>query len=332
MINPDAKPIIAFVAASSGTGKTTLLEKVIRNLTDRGYRVAAIKHVHQANLDLPGKDSWRLRQAGALAVALVASDEYLIMEDFKGEEDPLSLAARFPEADLILLEGFKQLKVAKIEVIRGDLGQGISIPADELVAVASDRHDLAAAVPCFPIDDPAPLADWIIRRYLTPEDSSSGGLTHFDQSGRARMVDVTAKPVTAREAVARGEVSVNPATLELIRRGELAKGDVLGVAQVAAISAVKETSRLIPLCHQLLISGTTVDFKLNHYTSRVEIEVKVCLEGRTGAEMEALTGVSVAALTIYDMCKAVDHGITIEHIRLVEKSGGRSGHFRREVR
>ncbi|MGE5583831.1 MAG: cyclic pyranopterin monophosphate synthase MoaC [Bacillota bacterium] len=155
-------------------------------------------------------------------------------------------------------------------------------------------------------------------------------LSHFDSSGRARMVDVSGKPATNREAMARGEVYMAPETLNLIREGRMAKGDVLAVAQVAAIMAVKETPRLIPMCHPLNIAGVSAEFNLNQAERKVEIEVRVKLAGQTGVEMEALTGVCVAALTIYDMCKAVDKSMVIGRVRLVEKSGGRLGHFRRE--
>lgn len=150
-------------------------------------------------------------------------------------------------------------------------------------------------------------------------------LTHFDSEGRARMVDVSAKPETERKAVARGEVRMRPETLALIREGRIAKGDVLAVAQVAGIMASKRTSELIPMCHPLMITSAGLTFKLDEARSVVEIEAAVKTTGPTGVEMEALTAVSVAALTIYDMCKAVERGMVIDRIRLVHKSGGRSG-------
>jgi cyclic pyranopterin monophosphate synthase len=148
--------------------------------------------------------------------------------------------------------------------------------------------------------------------------------THLDERGRARMVDVGAKPDTVREAVARGEVWLQPATLALIRDRHVAKGDVLAIAQVAAVMAAKQTASLIPLCHTLLLTGVDVDFTTDA-DDHIGIEVRVRTVGKTGAEMEALTAVSVAALTIYDMCKAVDRGMRIEHLRLIHKSGGKSG-------
>ncbi|HEY8476933.1 MAG TPA: cyclic pyranopterin monophosphate synthase MoaC [Chloroflexota bacterium] len=154
-------------------------------------------------------------------------------------------------------------------------------------------------------------------------------LTHLDEQGRARMVDVSAKPDTLRTATARGRVLVQPTTLDLIAEGHLPKGDVLAVARVAGIMAAKQTGALIPLCHPLPVSSVEVDFALDRQRSSVEITATARLVGKTGVEMEALTAVSVAALTIYDMCKAVDKGMVISDVRLVEKTGGRSGDYRR---
>ncbi|HEV2235550.1 MAG TPA: cyclic pyranopterin monophosphate synthase MoaC [Ktedonobacterales bacterium] len=154
-------------------------------------------------------------------------------------------------------------------------------------------------------------------------------LTHFDEAGRARMVDVGDKPDTAREAVARGTVRMLPETLARIRAGRVAKGDVLAVAQVAGIMAAKNTPQLIPMCHTLLLTGVDLAFQLDDAASTVAIEATVRTVGKTGAEMEALAAVTAAALTIYDMCKAVDRAMTIEHVRLARKSGGKSGTFER---
>jgi cyclic pyranopterin phosphate synthase len=150
-------------------------------------------------------------------------------------------------------------------------------------------------------------------------------LTHVDNSGRPRMVDITGKPDTVREAVARGTVTVKPSTLERLQAGSMAKGDVLAVAQLAGIMAAKQTPALIPLCHPLLIGDIQVDLSLDEKSSAVEITATVKSAGKTGVEMEALTATAVAALTVYDMCKAVDRGTKIGNIRLVKKSGGKSG-------
>jgi len=154
--------------------------------------------------------------------------------------------------------------------------------------------------------------------------------THIDESGRAKMVDVTEKADTVRVATARGEIRVKPETLALIESGGIAKGDVLAVAQTAGIMGAKRTPDLIPMCHPLMLTGVKMRFKLDNENSRVLIEATTKLTGKTGVEMEALTAVSVAALTIYDMCKAVDKGMEIGEIRLVTKSGGKSGEFKRE--
>ena len=150
-------------------------------------------------------------------------------------------------------------------------------------------------------------------------------LTHIDGQGQARMVDVGEKDVTSREAVARGYVAVQSETARLIREGLMKKGDVLTVAQIAGIMGAKKTSELIPLCHPLPLDKVDVDLELDEEHDRINITATARTTARTGVEMEAMTAVSVAALTLYDMCKAVDRGIRIEGVRLVRKSGGRSG-------
>ncbi|HUS94373.1 MAG TPA: cyclic pyranopterin monophosphate synthase MoaC [Patescibacteria group bacterium] len=152
-------------------------------------------------------------------------------------------------------------------------------------------------------------------------------LTHIDESGRAKMVDVGQKPVTERVAVARGTVAMQPATLQLIIDGNVKKGDVLSVAQIAGIMAAKRTSELIPLCHPLNLTHIEVTCTPNEKYSRVDIEAKVRVSGQTGVEMEALTAVAVASLTIYDMAKAVDRSMSLSNIHLAAKSGGQSGDF-----
>ena len=150
-------------------------------------------------------------------------------------------------------------------------------------------------------------------------------LTHLDEAGRPRMVDVTAKPDTSREAVAKCLVRMQPSTLALIQSRGVPKGDVFEVAQLAGIMAAKQTPQLIPLCHPILIGEVKIEFGLNEPESTVEITAAVKSYGKTGVEMEALTAATIAALTIYDMCKAVDRGIQIDRVRLVRKSGGKSG-------
>ncbi|HZS83735.1 MAG TPA: cyclic pyranopterin monophosphate synthase MoaC [Stellaceae bacterium] len=152
-------------------------------------------------------------------------------------------------------------------------------------------------------------------------------LTHFDAEGRAIMVDVSQKPETARTAVARGSVHMKKETLERIMAGGIEKGDVLAVARLAGIMGAKRTAELVPLCHPLPLSSVTLDLACDAVRSAVDITATCKVTGRTGVEMEALTAVSVAALTIYDMCKAVDRGMVISEIRLQHKSGGKSGTY-----
>ncbi len=158
--------------------------------------------------------------------------------------------------------------------------------------------------------------------------ASEGRLTHFDAAGQAAMVDVSAKPETVREATARARITMLPETLAIILSGTAKKGDVLGVARLAGIMAAKRTADLIPLCHPLPIAAVTVDLVADAELSVVEITATVRTTGRTGVEMEALMAASVAALTVYDMCKAVDRGMVVEGLRVVAKSGGASGDFR----
>jgi cyclic pyranopterin monophosphate synthase len=155
----------------------------------------------------------------------------------------------------------------------------------------------------------------------------SGHFTHFDAAGNATMVDVSGKPVTDRTATARARVVMNPDTLAMIEAGTAKKGDVLGVARLAGIMAAKRTSDLIPLCHPLPVTAVVVDLTPDRSTDAIEIAATVRTTGQTGVEMEALTAASIAALTVYDMCKSVDRGMRIEGLRVVHKDGGKSGEF-----
>jgi cyclic pyranopterin monophosphate synthase len=154
-------------------------------------------------------------------------------------------------------------------------------------------------------------------------------LTHFDEAGRARMVDVGGKPATQRVAIARGRVVMQPETLRVIVEGRASKGDVLGVAQVAAIMGAKQTAALVPMCHPIPVTAINVALTPDRDANAVLIEARVETRGQTGVEMEALTAVSVAALTVYDMVKAIDRGMTIEGVQLMHKSGGKSGDWQR---
>ena len=155
-------------------------------------------------------------------------------------------------------------------------------------------------------------------------------LSHLDDQGRARMVDVSDKEITSRIAVARGAIQMRPETLELILKGKVEKGDVFSVARVAGIMAAKKTSELIPMCHPLAITSVEITLTPEKKPARVDIEATVRVSGKTGVEMEAMTAVCVVALTIYDMCKAVDREMSIGEIRLIQKSGGKSGTFVRK--
>jgi len=181
-------------------------------------------------------------------------------------------------------------------------------------AFHKEAHDLATN-----------LASQKERLKPVTRTKAAGELTHIDAAGRPRMVDVSEKPDTRREAVAKGVVRMQASTLARIKKGQMAKGDVLAVAQLAGIMAAKETPHIIPLCHPLLIAEVKVEFSLDEANSAVEITITVKSTGKTGVEMEALTATAITALTIYDMCKAVDRSMKIENIRLVKKSGGKSG-------
>lgn len=161
---------------------------------------------------------------------------------------------------------------------------------------------------------------------------SANSLTHFDAKGSAHMVDVGGKPATHRVAIASGRIRMRPATLRLIAAGRAKKGDVLGVARIAAVQAAKRAAELIPLAHPIALTRVSVEFDLNKKTSSVRICARVECRGRTGVEMEALTAAAVGLLTIYDMVKALDRGMTLTDLRLEEKRGGKSGHFRRGSR
>ena len=157
----------------------------------------------------------------------------------------------------------------------------------------------------------------------------SGRLTHLDQDGKAHMVDISTKQESEREAVAEGRVSMRPGTLALILAGDVPKGDVMAVARIAGIMAAKRTADIVPLCHPLALASVQVELEADEGASAVAIRARCRLKGRTGVEMEALTAVTAAALTVYDMCKSVDRSMTLENIRLLSKSGGRSGRYER---
>jgi len=165
---------------------------------------------------------------------------------------------------------------------------------------------------------------------MPPESGAKSPLNHFDETGNARMVDVGDKPDTRRVALASGEISMSDEAYRLVKAGSIAKGDVLGIARIAGIMAAKKTAELIPLAHPLPISRVEIDFVPDDEKRMIVVTARVGTTGKTGVEMEALNGVAVAALTIYDMCKSVDKGMMIGNIRLLEKTGGKSGTYTRE--
>jgi len=326
--------IIHFVAAQSKAGKTTILEKLLPELKIKGLRVAALKgNLKNYEFDLPGKDSWRFARAGAEISGMTAPDGYVLIGPgdhlSKGKSGIDAAGELLHDLDLIIVEGNKKTRHPKIEIARKEINSE-PLLTENTIALVTDLELSDLDLPLFSMDDASALADFICEQFF----ETTAKLTHFDDAGRPKMVDVSAKQQTMREAYARGEIKMAPETLDRIRAGSMEKGDVFSVAQVAAVMAVKETGRLIPMAHPLGISGVEVNFEPVDNTddnlAKIEIGVRVKLTGQTGVEMEALTGVSIAALTIYDMCKAIDKNMVIQNIRLEEKKGGRSGHYRRE--
>lgn len=325
--------ILNFISAQSETGKTTVIEKLLPELKKRGLQVAAMKgNLKHYDLDIPGKDSWRFAQAGADLSGMTTIDSFFLFGSAADKSSIETAAQLMDGIDLLIVEGNKKSPYYKIEVVRSTVSREPLLP-DKLIAVFTDLQDLELDIPLINLDNSSAQADFIYKYFFESKNVSSGELTHFNHSGRPQMVDVSDKEQTQRTAYARGEITMSSKTLERVKTGGgVAKGDVLAVAQTAAIMAVKETGRLIPMAHPLNITGVEVDFEMveenDSEPAKIEIGVNVKLTGQTGVEMEALTGVSVAALTIYDMCKAIDKNMVIRNIHLAEKKGGRSGHFR----
>ena len=319
-----AIPVIGF-AAYSGTGKTTLIEGLVAELTRRGLRVGVVKHdVHGLDLDRPGKDSARHAAAGACAVALASPGGSAVLE--KRELTLADCVSRLRDVDIVLVEGFKHAPIPRIGLSLKGTGKGFTAPPETFIAVATDE-EIEAPVPRFSLDDLNGIADFIMEEIKTMPQSD---FTHFDDQGRARMVDVGEKDVTRRTATAAGRVLVSRETFDLIRSGGVKKGDVLTVAQIAGIMAAKRTSELIPMCHPVALNGIDLRLRLDERRLSVEIEATARCDGKTGVEMEVLTAVSGAALTVYDMCKAVQRDMEITDIRLIRKTGGVHGDYDKE--
>jgi len=272
-------------------------------------------------------------EAGELAAAAVELGLDVLIEVHDGGE--LDRALRLP----VRLIGINNRNLKTLETdLRTTETLAPEVPSDRIVVAESgirrsaDLDRLAAAgAHCFLVGETLmrePDVTMATRRLLgLPDDP---GFTHIDTEGRARMVDISEKQETDRVAIAGARVVMRPETLERIRSGDVAKGDVLAVARLAGIMAAKRTAELIPLCHPLALTSVNVDLKCVPERSSVEVTATCRLRGRTGVEMEALTAASVAALTVYDMCKAVDRGMVVTDLRLLRKSGGKSGNWEAE--
>lgn len=320
-------PVIGF-SAYSGTGKTTVMERVIRALTKKGLRVGVVKHDgHDFDIDHPGKDSYRHAQAGAQTVVIASAKKTAVIQQAGSTLE--QCVSRIQNVDVILVEGFKHAVLPRIGLCRKETGKGLPEPPENYIAVITDDQELQTGVPRFSFDDAPGVADFIIREI---QDMKSEDFTHFNDQGRARMVDVSEKDITCRTATAAGRVLVNQHTFSLIQSGGMKKGDVLTVAQIAGIMAAKRTPDWIPMCHPVPLNGIDLKLFLDADRLSVEIEATARCDGKTGVEMEVLTAVSCAALTVYDMCKAVQRDMVIADIRLLEKTGGVHGDYHREER
>ena len=317
-------PVIAF-AAWSGTGKTTLIEKLIHELKSRGLRLAVIKHDgHKFEIDHEGKDSWRFAQAGAEITMISSAEKTAYIE--QGDLSLEQLLGMVHNVDLILVEGYKNKDLPQIGIARAETGKGFTAEPEHFIALVSDM-ELETDIPCFGLNDINAIADFILERTTM---KNTNDFTHFNEEGRAKMVDVGEKPESRRTAIAAARVLVNRETFGLIQSGGMKKGDVLTVAQIAGVMGAKRTPDLIPMCHPVIIDGIDLSLHLDEERCSVEIEATVSCDGRTGVEMEALTAVSTAALTVYDMCKAVQKDMVISDIRLLKKTGGVHGDFQRK--
>lgn len=313
-------PILAF-SAYSGVGKTTLIEKLVRCLKTAGLRVAVIKHDgHSFDIDHEGKDSWRFTQAGA-EVSIISSARQTALVEQRELSFP-QVAAMVHDVDLILVEGYKQEPLTQIGICRQASGKGFPADLSRYVAVVTDADIGEAGIPRFGFDDIGELTEFMVK--------NMDDFTHFNPQGRAKMVDVGEKMPSRRSAAAGARVYVGEETFALIRSGGTKKGDVLTVAQIAGVMGAKRTPDLIPMCHPVQLNGIDLALSLDEKRRCVEIRATVSCDGRTGVEMEALTAVSTAALTVYDMCKAVQKDIVISDIRLLSKTGGVHGDFCRE--
>ena len=313
-------PVFAF-AAYSGTGKTTVIEKIVRELKAKGLRLAVIKHDgHRFEIDHEGKDSWRFAHAGAdiTMISSVEKTAYIEQRELSLQQ----LIDMVHDVDLILVEGYKNENLPQIGIARKATGKGFTADLSRFIAIITDMDEIETTLPRFTFEDIQGVTEFIMQ--------NMNDFTHFNDEGRAKMVDVGEKPESRRTAIAAARVLVSPETFALIKSGGMKKGDVLTVAQVAGVMGAKRTPDLIPMCHPVIIDGINLSLRLDEERCSVEIEATVSCDGRTGVEMEALTAVSTAALTVYDMCKAVQKDMVISDIRLLRKTGGVHGDFQRK--
>ena len=322
-------PAIAF-AAYSGTGKTTLIEKIIRCLKEKGVRLAVIKHdAHDFDIDHEGKDTWRFTQAGADMTIIGSSVMTAIID--QREHSVQEIISRISGVDLILVEGYKNEKLPTIGICRREMGKGFTSDLNRFIAIVTDEV-LETEIPCFGLEAIEAIAGFILN-YAAAKRlgvKNEADFTHFNEQGRAKMVDVGDKDPSHRTAVAGARVLVSRETFELIRSGGMKKGDVLTVAQIAGVMGAKRTPDLIPMCHPIQITGINLELSLDEMRCAVDIRATVSCDGKTGVEMEALTAASTAALTVYDMCKAVQKDMVITDVRLITKTGGVHGDFHRK--
>lgn len=327
-------PVVGF-SGFSGSGKTTLIEKLIPLLKKRGLKVAVIKNDgHDFEMDKEGKDTYRFGKAGADIVMISSVSKSARLCNHTMSLDEMLKDA--DGADIILVEGYKYADIPRIGVTSSRCGFELPEETGVYKAVAVDdisRFEGIEDTFIYDLNDAGSVSDWIIDNVIGDdkddhaENKTSAKFTHFDPKGNARMVNVSGKDITVREAKAAARVLVNKDTFRLIKEGSIKKGDVLTVAQIAGIMGAKRTPDLIPMCHPIIVDGTDVVLKLNEEELSVDIEASVRCTGRTGVEMEALTACSVAALTVYDMCKAVQRDIVITDIKLLMKTGGIHGNY-----
>ena len=326
------KSILIGFSGFSGSGKTTLIEKLIPIFKEKKLSIAVIKHdAHDFEIDREGKDTWRFREAGADRVYISSATKSARMSRrcYTLEE----MIAESDSADIIIVEGYKHADIPRIGVasegsdyeLPGEIGVYEAVVTDDV-----ERFKVKTEKPVFHRDDAAKIAAFILgdREPGTAKtEEMPDAFTHFDDEGNARMVTVADKDITRRTATAGARVLVNADTFALIKNGQIKKGDVLTVAQVAGIMGAKRTPDLIPMCHPIIIDGADVKLHLNEADLAVEIEANITCTGRTGVEMEAITACSVAAMTVYDMCKAVQRDIVLTDIRLLSKTGGIHGDY-----